>query len=140
MPRSDETLVLCTVHSRLGLWCLMPAILWQSDLLVEETGVAGENHRPATSHGQTLSHNVVSITPHHEFIHRSHIRCTYVLYIFCLLIVNPSAMKKWVGGGREGGYLVILYYLNATEIWHNKKGGLWWEGFYYKKGTIQPAI
>ena len=25
-------------------------ILWQSDLLVEETGVAGENHQPAASH------------------------------------------------------------------------------------------
>ena len=26
------------------------AILWQSVLMVEETGVHGENHRPATSH------------------------------------------------------------------------------------------
>ena len=25
-------------------------ISWQSDLLVEETRVPGENHRPATSH------------------------------------------------------------------------------------------
>ena len=28
-------------------------------LLVEETGVPWENHQPATSHWQTLSHNVV---------------------------------------------------------------------------------
>jgi len=34
-------------------------ISWLSVLLVEETGVTGENHRPATSHWQTLSHNVV---------------------------------------------------------------------------------
>ena len=33
-----------------------------SILLVEETGIRGENHRPATSHWQTLSHNVVSST------------------------------------------------------------------------------
>jgi hypothetical protein len=26
------------------------AISWQSDLLVEETGVPGENHRPVASH------------------------------------------------------------------------------------------
>jgi hypothetical protein len=26
------------------------AILWMSDLLVEETGVPGENHRPVASH------------------------------------------------------------------------------------------
>jgi hypothetical protein len=34
--------------------------------LVEETEVPGENHRPLTSHWQTLSHNVVSSTPLHE--------------------------------------------------------------------------
>jgi hypothetical protein len=38
-------------------------ISWRSVLLVEETG---ENHRPAASHRQTLSHNVVSSTPRHE--------------------------------------------------------------------------
>jgi hypothetical protein len=31
-------------------------ISWQSVLLVKETGVPGENHRPVTSHWQTLSH------------------------------------------------------------------------------------
>jgi len=36
------------------------AILCRSVLLVEETGVPGENHRPAVSHWQTLSNNVVS--------------------------------------------------------------------------------
>jgi hypothetical protein len=39
-------------------------ILWLSVLLVEETGVPEENHRPAASPLQTLSHNVVSSTPH----------------------------------------------------------------------------
>jgi hypothetical protein len=34
-------------------------ILWRSVLLVEETGVPGENHRPVVSHWQILSHNVV---------------------------------------------------------------------------------
>jgi hypothetical protein len=38
-------------------------ISWRSVLLVEETGVTEENHRPVASHWQTLSHNVVSITP-----------------------------------------------------------------------------
>jgi predicted Zn-dependent protease len=35
-------------------------------LLMEETGVPGENHRPAANHRQTLSHNVVSSTLRHE--------------------------------------------------------------------------
>jgi len=41
-------------------------ISWQSVLLVEETGVPGENHRPVASHRQILSHNVVSSTPRHD--------------------------------------------------------------------------
>jgi len=40
-------------------------ISWQSVLLVEETGVPGENHRPVASHWHTLLHNVVSSTPSH---------------------------------------------------------------------------
>jgi len=40
----------------------IPAISGRSILLVEETGVPGENHRHAPSHRQTLSQNVVSST------------------------------------------------------------------------------
>jgi hypothetical protein len=60
--------------SRLRLWDLVfnatfnniSVISWQSALLVKETEVPGENHQPAASHWQTLSHNVVSSTPRHE--------------------------------------------------------------------------
>jgi len=41
-------------------------ISWQSVLLVEKTGKPRENHRLATSHWQTLSHNIVSSMPCHE--------------------------------------------------------------------------
>ena len=41
-------------------------ISWRSDLLVEEIRVPGENHRSVASQWQTLSHNVVSSTYHHE--------------------------------------------------------------------------
>ena len=33
-------------------------------LIVGGTGVPAENHRPAVSHWQALSHNLVSSTPH----------------------------------------------------------------------------
>jgi hypothetical protein len=42
-------------------------ISWRSILLVEETRVHGEKNRPVASHRQTLSHNVVSSTPRHEW-------------------------------------------------------------------------
>ena len=38
-------------------------ISWWSVLLVEEAGVPEENHRPAASYWQTLSHNVISSKP-----------------------------------------------------------------------------
>ena len=37
-----------------------------SVLMVEATRVPGEIHQPVASHWQTLSHNVVSSTPHHK--------------------------------------------------------------------------
>jgi hypothetical protein len=45
----------------------IPVISRPSVLFVEEIGVPGENHRPAASHRQSLSHNVVSSTPRHEW-------------------------------------------------------------------------
>jgi len=42
------------------------AISWRSVLLVEETGVPGENQRPFANHRQTLSHNVAPCTHRHE--------------------------------------------------------------------------
>ena len=38
-------------------------ISWRAVLLLEKTGVHGENHRPAVSDCQILSHIVVSNTP-----------------------------------------------------------------------------
>ena len=55
----------------LGLWCLTTfSTIFQlyrgcQFLLVDETGVHGENHRPTASHRQTLSHKVESSTPRH---------------------------------------------------------------------------
>jgi len=42
-------------------------ILWWPVLLVEEIGEPEENHWSVASYWQTLSHNVVSSTPRHEW-------------------------------------------------------------------------
>ena len=54
-------------------------ILWWSVVLVEETGVPGESHRPATSHWLTLSHNVVSNTTRHEWDLNSQLKWWWAL-------------------------------------------------------------
>jgi hypothetical protein len=58
--------MLCLFMVFNATWNNISVILWRSVLLVEETGIPRENHRPVSSHWQTLSHNVVLSTPHHE--------------------------------------------------------------------------
>jgi len=69
LPMVDWKIIISASMFRFGLWCLtplstiFPVISGRSVFLVEETGLSGENHRPAASHWQTLSHNVVSTIP-----------------------------------------------------------------------------
>jgi hypothetical protein len=62
-------------------------ISWRSVLLVEETGVPEENHRPAASHWQTLSHNVVLSTPH-----LSGVQTRMFVAIGSDIIINPTTI------------------------------------------------
>jgi len=65
---------------KVGLWFMVfnatfnniSVLSWWSVLLVEETGVPGENHWPVRSHWQTLSPNVVSSTPRDDVDRRKH--------------------------------------------------------------------
>jgi hypothetical protein len=56
--------------------------------MVEEAGVPGENHRPVGSHGQTLSHDVVSNALSHEIM-----RITFDYHF--------KGMESWVGANYE---------------------------------------
>ena len=53
-------------------------ISWQSALLMEETGLPKETHRPPASYFQTWSHDVASSTPRHEWNSNSQ-RCFFIL-------------------------------------------------------------
>ena len=65
-------------------------ISWLSVLLVEETGVPGENHRSVASHWQTLSHNVVlstshlsGVRTHNDSLHLNKIKfCLYMILFY----------------------------------------------------------
>ena len=64
---SNESAIIIII----GLWLMVfnatsnniSVISWRSLLLVEETGVPGENHWLVAGHWQIISHNIVSSTP-----------------------------------------------------------------------------
>jgi hypothetical protein len=69
-------------------------VVWRSVLLVEETRVSGENHRPVASHWETLSHNVASNTPRHERGSNSQLYWWYEL--IAQIVVNPLTIRsRW---------------------------------------------
>jgi hypothetical protein len=70
-------------------------ISWLSVLLVKETRVPGENHRPAASHWQTLSHDVVSSTSRLTEI-RSH---------------NFRICIDYIGSGKSNYHLYYLTFM-----------------------------
>ena len=95
-------ILFCLVLTGVRVWVMVfnatfnniSVISLRSVLLVEETGVPRENHRPAASHWQTLSHNVVSSTHSLNGI-RTH---------------NVSSHRHWHDGP----------WTNCTHMW---KGG-----------------
>jgi hypothetical protein len=48
-----------------GTFNIISVISWWPVLMVEQTGVPEENHRPVASQWQILSHTIVSSTPRH---------------------------------------------------------------------------
>jgi len=70
------------------------AISWLSVLLVEETGVPGENNSLVTSHWQTF-HNVVSYTPHHERV------------VIAQVVVNPITIRSRPQNSYRCVYLTV---------------------------------
>jgi len=67
----------------------------RSVLLVEETGMSGENQRPPASHWQTLSHNVVLSKP----------RGFELAHALCMYLLN-----------NQGGYRVYITHVSGVSF------------------------
>jgi hypothetical protein len=94
-------------------------ISWRSVLLVEETGVSRENHRPAARHSQTLSHNGVSSTPHYDrskYENEMSQNNVKTLLVYCA-IFNRSSVMSWRFIGGENHQLQVtenLYHISSS--------------------------
>jgi hypothetical protein len=77
---------------------------WRSVLLVEETGVPGEHHRPVTSHW----HNVVSRTPCHERGSNSQ------------LLVFTMYVRVYLQGSENGRVVTIAKWFLCSQL-HNPR-------------------
>ena len=84
----------CTVWG-LGLGCLTPlSTIFQLYRQVKETGVSGENHWPAASYWQALSHNPVSSTSRLSGI-RIHVSLRIITFLHRTTNVQASNWTKW---------------------------------------------
>jgi hypothetical protein len=81
----------------------------RSVLFKDETGVSGENNGTIGSHWQTLSHNVVSITPHHE---RGSHDITEILLKVALNTINQTSWKIW-----RDVYYILHTFLSGVKIY-----------------------
>ena len=71
-------------------------IPWWQALLVEDTGVSGENHWPVESHWQTWSHNVVLSTPHLNVIRTHNVSGDrFRFMVFNATFNNISVISWW---------------------------------------------
>ena len=68
-------------------------IMWQDDSLVEKSRGNEESHRPAASHRQSLSHNVVSGTPCHE--HGIELTTLVVICTDCMCSCRSITIRTW---------------------------------------------
>ena len=115
------------IRNGLGLWCFnnISDISWQTVLLVEETRVLTENHQPAASHWQTLSHNVVSsgiqthVSGYLVFKINSHKSSIYAnIYIHNVIVTKYIAL--WVKQDKPKKLSSCLdeVFIMKTEQWN----------------------
>ena len=94
-------------------------ILWRSVLLVEETGVPGENHQPVASHWQTYHIYITDCLIHYCFWRRLSKR---ELILVCRQMRNVWAreISLHFGGGVLGGAWLRLVLNNFAEFYRKQ--------------------
>ena len=118
------------------------AISWQSDLLVEETGVPRENHRPAASHWQTLSHNVLSITSRLSGIQTHNVSiCKSVNLLLCDEFKNGPSKCMLLISKEELSYtcqILLMFFLRQSDT--SQSFPVWLLPYRVKVGSTAEVV
>ena len=117
-------------------------ISWQYVLLVEETGVPGENHWPAVSHWQTWSPTVASSTPHdecdimyvfyrntrykpsdtkHSLVYACDTRCTTFMTLPVRIVGKTQWLHKYIWNPTDEYFKVTfqMFVSNCRKLYHS---------------------
>ena len=109
-------------------------ISWRSVLLLEETRVPGENYQPAACDWRTLSHNVVSSTPHLNRIQTRNVSGDRHWFHRWLSIQLPYDHDKWAVFQLYAWLHGIHYIL--YKLWD--KLGIWFMS--HKRGSFRRGF
>ena len=101
-------------------------ISWWAVLLMEETGVHGENHRPVVSHWQTSSHNVQCIEDTSPW---TELQLTNLMVIYTDCIA--SCKSKLTKNSRLPRPLEYMYYLLSSYMYYRGRSEIWLKLFFF---------
>ena len=129
---NDQVLVLFGFMVLNATFNNITVIWWRSVLLVEETGVPRENHRPAASHWQIWSDNIVLLTLSGSRTHNisSDSKWTGTIYKFIIIFQHFSLKKiKWQR----------FFYMKILKKKHSqRKIAFPWVNFKFASGKKSP--
>jgi hypothetical protein len=98
-------------------------ISWRSALMLEETGVSGENHWPIASHWQIVSHNIVLSRPRlcgirtHNFSGDRHCIGSYKSNYYAITTTSTSKKRHLISNLIHILHIVIT----CSTKWKAKK-------------------
>ena len=121
----------------------MSVISWRSALLLDESGIPRENHRPGASDWQILLHNVLSSTPRHERDSNTQLYEWYALFVY--VVLNLITIRTRPAHPPEKLFVLYIYFMKRwmlkewkyqNSITHNTSTTEWNKSIHGTQGDM----